>query len=126
MSPQETKKVGGICPQCGGKLTVGVLSRVEELADRPEGFKPQGAIPYKSLVPLAEIIAEVLGVQSRTKKVEEQYQKLINHFSNEFTVLLDADLDEMKKVVDLEIAQGIERARKGDLIIEPGYDGGIW
>ena len=123
MSPQETKKVGGICPQCGGKLTVGVLSRVEELADRPEGFKPQGAIPYKSLVPLAEIIAEVLGVQSRTKKVEEQYQKLINHFSNEFTVLLDADLDEMKKVVDLEIAQGIERARKGDLIIEPGYDG---
>ena len=123
MSPQETKKVGGICPQCGGKLTVGVLSRVEELADRPEGFKPQGAIPYKSLVPLAEIIAEVLGVQSRTKKVEEQYQKLINHFSNEFTVLLDADLDEMKKIVDLEIAQGIERARKGDLIIEPGYDG---
>ncbi len=123
MSPQETKKAGGICPQCGGKLTVGVLSRVEELADRPEGFKPQGAIPYKSLVPLAEIIAEALGVQSRTKTVEEQYQKLINQFSNEFTVLLDADLDEMKKVVDLEIAQGIERARKGDLIIEPGYDG---
>ena len=123
MSPQETKKAGGICPQCGGKLTVGVLSRVEELADRSEGFKPQGAIPYKSLVPLAEIIAEALGVQSRTKTVEEQYQKLINQFSNEFTVLLDADLDEMKKVVDLEIAQGIERARKGDLIIEPGYDG---
>jgi len=123
MSPQETKKTKGICPQCGRNLTVGVLSRVEQLADRATGFKSQDAIPYKSLVPLTEIIAEALGVQSQTKTVAEQYQKLISQFSNEFTVLLDASLDELRTVVSSEIVKGIEKVRKGDLIIEPGYDG---
>jgi uncharacterized protein (TIGR00375 family) len=123
MSPQETKKAKGICPKCGKKLTVGVLSRVDELADREMGFKPQNIIPYKSLVPLPEIIAEALGVKSRTKTVIEHYKKLIERFSNEFTILLDTPLQELNDFTLPEITQGIERARKGDLIIEPGYDG---
>jgi len=123
MSPQETKEVKGICPKCGKKLTVGVLSRVDELADREMGFKPQNIIPYKSLVPLPEIIAEALGVKSRTKTVIEHYKKLIEKFSNEFNILLDVSLQDLSAFTLPEIAQGIEKVRKGDLIIEPGYDG---
>jgi uncharacterized protein (TIGR00375 family) len=123
MSPQQTKEVKGICPKCGKSLTVGVLSRVDELADREMGFKPQNAIPYKSLVPLPEIIAEALGVQSRTKTVDEQYKKLIEKFSNEFAILLDISLKNLSAFTLPEIVQGIERVRKGELIIEPGYDG---
>lgn len=123
MSPQETKKIKGVCPECGRKLTIGVLNRVEQLADREAGFKPDNAIPYKSLVPLAEIIAKVLGVQSKTKKVAEQYQKLINRFSNEFAILLDVPIEEIKITTEPEIGEAIEKVRKGDLVIEPGYDG---
>jgi uncharacterized protein (TIGR00375 family) len=123
MSPQQTKENKGICPKCGKKLTIGVLSRVDELADRETGFKPKNAIPYKSLVPLPEIIAEALGVQSRTKTVDEYYKKLIERFSNEFAILLDVSLKDLSAFTLPEIVQGIERVRKGELIIEPGYDG---
>ena len=123
MSPQQTKENKGICPKCGKKLTVGVLSRVDELAGRETGFKPRNAIPYKSLVPLPEIIAEALGVQSRTKTVDEYYKKLIERFSNEFAILLDVSLKDLSAFTLPEIVQGIERVRKGELIIEPGYDG---
>ena len=104
-------------------LTVGVLSRVDKLADREMGFKPKNAIPYKSLVPLPEIIAEALGVQPRTKTVAEQYEKLIEKFSNEFAILLDVSLQDLSAFTLPEIVPGIERVRKGELIIEPGYDG---
>lgn len=123
MSSEQTKKAKGICPKCGRKLTVGVLSRVDELADRKEGFVPSDAIPYKSLVPLAEIIAQSLGVQPHTKTVAEHYQKLIQRFSNEFNILLDVPLSELNTFTLPEIAEGIDKVRKGKLIIEPGYDG---
>jgi PHP family Zn ribbon phosphoesterase len=123
MSPEQRKKVKGICPECGRKLTVGVLSRVDELADRKEGFVPPGAIPYKSLVPLKEIIAEAVGVGTQTKSVDEQYQILIQKFSNEFNILLDVSLEELNKFTLPKIAEGIKRVRDGKLIIEPGYDG---
>jgi uncharacterized protein (TIGR00375 family) len=123
MSPEQRKKVKGICPKCGRALTVGVLSRVDELADRKSGFVPPGAIPYKSLVPLKEIIAEAIGVGSQTKTVEEYYQKLIQQFSNEFNILLDVSLEELNKFTLPKIAEGIKRVRDGKLIIEPGYDG---
>jgi len=122
-SPEETKKIKGICPKCGRKLTVGVATRVDELADRKEGFVPPGAIPYKSLVPLQEIIAEAVGVGPQTKTVAEHYQRLIQQFSNEFNVLLNVPLEELNKSTLPEIAEGIKRVRKGELIIEPGYDG---
>lgn len=123
MSPEQRKKVKGICPKCGRKLTVGVLSRIEELANKEKNFIPKNAVPYKSLVPLKEIIAEAIGVQSQTKTVEEHYQKLIQKFSNEFSVLLDTPLDELYKFTLPKIAEGIKRVREDKLIIEPGYDG---
>jgi PHP family Zn ribbon phosphoesterase len=74
---------------------------------------------------LPEIIAEALGVQSRTKTVDEYYKKLIERFSNEFAILLDVSLKDLNAFTLPEIVQGIERVRKGELIIEPGYDGGF-
>ena len=123
LSPAETKKYNGICPVCGRPLTVGVLSRVEQLADRPEGFKPEAAIPYKSLIPLAEIIAEVLGVGVGTKEVEKEYKSLIEKFASEFNVLLDVAISDLKSVTLPEIAEAISRVREGKVKVEPGYDG---
>ncbi|MBZ1345106.1 MAG: endonuclease Q family protein [Candidatus Nealsonbacteria bacterium] len=123
LSPQESKKSGNICPNCGRPLTIGVLNRVEELADRPEGFKPENAIPFKSLIPLGEIIADALGVMTSTKRVEKEYKNLIDKFGSEFNILLDASRSELEKADLPEIAEGIIRVREGKANIEPGYDG---
>jgi len=123
LSPKETKKYNGICPVCGRLLTIGVLNRVEELADREEGFVPENAIPYKSLILLREIIAEALGVESATKGVQKEYKNLIENFDSEFNVLLKASRGNLEKITFPEIAEGILRAREGKLFIEPGYDG---
>lgn len=123
MSPEQRKKVQGICPQCGRQMTVGVLSRVDALADRKEGFVRPDVIPYKRLVPLPEIIAEALSVGVQTKTVQNQYQKLIQRFSNEFHILLDVPEQELEEFTLPRIAEGIKKVRKGELIIDPGYDG---
>ncbi|MCD6550019.1 DNA helicase UvrD [bacterium] len=122
-SPQESKKYNNICPVCGKPLTIGVLNRVEELADRPEGFRPEGSIPFKSLIPLKEIIAEALGLGSETKEVDTEYNNLIKQFESEFNVLLHVSRQDLETVVLPEIAEGIIRAREGKVYIEPGYDG---
>ncbi len=88
-SPQESKKYNNICPNCGKPLTIGVLNRVQELSDRPLGMRPKGAIPFKSLVPLMEIIAEALGKTAIAKQVGIEYHKLINNLGNEFEILLN-------------------------------------
>jgi len=123
LSPQETKKTAGLCPVCGKPLTIGVLSRVEELADRPIGFKPTGAIPFKSLVPLEEVIAEALGVLPGAKQVSFEYQNLIKKVGNEFKVLLEASEQELNEATLPEIATAIKRVREGQVAVEPGYDG---
>jgi len=123
LSPTETKKYNGICPNCGKPLTIGVLNRVEELADRAEGSKPEKVIPFKSLVPLEEIIADALGVMPGTKQVEQEYKNLIGKFKNEFNVLISASLPELESATLSEIAEGIIRVREGKVFIEPGYDG---
>jgi len=123
LSPKETKKYNGICPVCGKPLTVGVLNRVEELADREEGFNPENAIPFKSLVPLEEIIADVIGQNTGTKEVEKDYEDLIKKFGSEFNILLEADREELEKSGLPEIVEGIIRARDGKVSKEPGYDG---
>ena len=123
MSPEERKKVKGICPVCGKSLTVGVLSRVEELADRPKEEVPANAIPFKSLVPLKEIIAGALNCQVKTKAVEEEYQKLISQFPNELHILLEANDQDLQRATTPKIAEGIMRIREGKVILEPGYDG---
>ena len=104
-------------------MTIGVLNRVDGLADRPEGFKPEKAIPFKSLIPLVEIIADALGVLRGAKQVEKEYQNLIKKFDNEFRVLLDVTREELGVVTLSEIAEGIIRVREGKVFIEPGYDG---
>jgi uncharacterized protein (TIGR00375 family) len=123
LSPKESKKYNNICPNCGKPLTIGVLNRVEELADRPDGFKPDKAIPFKSLVPLAEIIADVLGVLPGAKAAEKQYQILIEKFGNEFEILLNASSQNLENATLSEIAEGIERVREGKVFVTPGYDG---
>jgi len=123
LSPQESKKYNNICPNCGRPLTIGVLNRVEELADRPEGTMPPSVIPFKSFVPLGEIIAEVLGVLPLAKQVELEYQKLVREFGNEFNVLLNVSENDLEKTTLPEIAQGIKKVREGKVQIEPGYDG---
>lgn len=122
-SPQESKKNKGICPQCHRPLTIGVLNRVEELADRPVGGGKEGKIPFRSLVPLGEIISEALGVASVTKKTMEEYENLIRRFGNEFAILLEAGSKELMANTLPEIAEGIIRVREGKVKIEPGYDG---
>jgi len=123
LAPFEAKKYNNLCPVCGKPLTIGVLHRVEELADKPEGFQPPGAIPFKSLVPLKEIIADAVGRGTETLEVEKEYKKLIESFGSEFKVLLEADLSELETVVRPQIAQGIVRVREGKVEVTPGYDG---
>ena len=122
-SPKETIKSGGTCPVCGKPLTIGVLSRVEELADKPEGRAPEGAIPFKSLVPLKEIIGEALGTLPGSKKVEEEYQNLIKKLGSEFNILIETNKEGLAAATLPEIVEGISRVREGKLVIEPGYDG---
>ena len=123
LSPKESKKYNNICPVCGRPLTIGVLNRVEELADRPDGFKPENAIPFKSLVPLEEIIAEALGVQPGTQQVLKEYQNLIEKFGSELEVLLEISQKELQSSTLPEISEGIIRVREGKVFTEPGYDG---
>ncbi|HUV81380.1 MAG TPA: endonuclease Q family protein [Patescibacteria group bacterium] len=122
-SPQETKKHNGLCPVCGKPLTVGVLNRIEELADREEGFIPEKSLPFKSLVPLGEIIADVLNCSVGTKAVEKEYKDLIEKFGSEFKVLLNISEKELAAATLVEISQAVIRVREGKVIKEPGYDG---
>ena len=122
-TPTQTKKLGGLCLKCKKSLTVGVLSQVEKLADRPEGYRPPDAIPYVSLVELDKIIAQALGVKSRKSvKVQAEYEKLIK-YHNEFEILLDLSYDELAKITTPIIVEGIKRVREGKLKITPGFDG---
>jgi uncharacterized protein (TIGR00375 family) len=122
-SPSQTKAEQSLCPNCHKKLTIGVMHRVEELADRPEGFIPKNAIPSIHLIPLEEVIAEALGVRVGTKAVEAEYERLIERGSSEFRILLDATPDELATYVPPNILEGIVRMRQGKVSIIPGHDG---
>lgn len=122
LSPAQTRAYKGICPKCGKPITRGVLYRVEELADRKEGFNLAGAIPYRSLVPLAEIIAAALGKVKTSKIVSETYRQFISQFGNEFKILLDTDPSAIARL-EPRVAEGIRSIRNGNLEILPGYDG---
>lgn len=124
LTPEETKKLNKVCPVCKKPVTVGVAYRVNQLADRPEGFKPPNAIPYKNMVPLDEIIAEGLGVASATTKgVREEYKRIVYEFGGELPVLFDFSRPDLIRTIRPEIVEGIMRVREGKLHIEPGYDG---
>lgn len=124
LSPKEAIKLGNICPVCRKKLTKGVEQRVEELADRPEGFIPENAIGYMHLLPLSEIIATALGVDSpSTQQIWNIYNRLIEKFGDEYTVLIDAPKQALSEVVDQRTAEAILRVREGKIKVIPGYDG---
>ena len=130
-SPEETKKHNGVCPKCSRRLTIGVMNRVDKLADRPviesetEGYYQSynGRIPFYNLIPLDEIIAEVYGVGVAAKKVKEEYQNLIKKFGSELKILLETKDEELRGTVDEKIRQGIKAVREKRLKIRPGFDG---
>ncbi len=120
--PKETKKLKGICPVCKQPLTIGVLRRVDDLADRAEP-EPKNKIPYKNLLPLKEIIAAAFGIGDKSKKVEAEYQKLIKAGKNEFNVLLNLNAQEIAKISSPEIAEAMNKMRNGEIKLIPGFDG---
>jgi len=124
LSPKEAIRLGNRCPVCRRRLTKGVEQRVEELADRPVGFRPEGAIGYMHLLPLSEIISAVMGLTYQgAQGVWSIYNALVSRFGGEYTVLIDAPMEEMVKIVDPMVAEAVVRVREGKVKILPGYDG---
>ena len=122
-NPFEQKYPENRCPVCSKKLTIGVMNRVEQLADRSAGHRNENFPGFKHLVPLREIIAESFESTTTSKKVEEEYKNLVNRLGSEFAILLDLDEQTLIKEINPKIAEGIINVRKGDIQIDPGYDG---
>ena len=144
-TPEQTKKLKGVCPVCKKPLTIGVMSRVEELADRPAFVPPSGATAclsgrqagkpaglnppigkagFVKLVELDKIIAEALDIKSRSSnKVQTEYNNLIRQGGSELNILLNVSLKELEKMTDAAIVEGVKRVRAGRLLIKPGFDG---
>jgi uncharacterized protein (TIGR00375 family) len=123
LPPEETKKNNNRCPKCRRPLTIGVMNRVCQLADRAEGFVPENAIPFKSLVPLSEIIAEAKGVKTASVASEKEYFNIVAKFGTEFNVLLKASREELMKGLPHRLAEGVLRMREGKVSAVAGYDG---
>ena len=123
ISPSEALKLKNICPKCSKPLTVGVLQRVEQLADRPDGFVPKNAVPFKNLLPLSEIASLSSGTGIATKKTWELYNRLIKEFGTEMNVLLNAEFEKIKFVVGEKLANLVIRNRNSQIRVKPGCDG---
>jgi DNA helicase-2/ATP-dependent DNA helicase PcrA len=123
LSPEETRRYDGRCPRCNRRVTTGVMHRVEDLADRPPGSRPPQARPYQSIIPLLEIIAQVMQVGVTSNKVVSTYLDLLNKLGNEYHVLVEAELSHIRQADSDLLAEAIGRMRAGQVTILPGYDG---
>ena len=123
LEPEETKRRDGLCPTCGKELTVGVMHRVDELADRANGARPQTPTPFRSFIPLPEVLGEIHCVGASSRRVADAYENLVSKLGPELFILEQAPLDELHKAGSTLLAEGIARMREGRVIREAGYDG---
>lgn len=123
LMPAVTRRMKGLCPVCGKKLTVGVLHRVEALADRKVGYRPNTTVPARHVLPLEEIIAAAFGQRPNTKKVAAEYDRLVTQHGSELAILLERSEEELAAQTPERIVSGIMRVRRGEVRISPGYDG---
>ena len=123
LSPVEAERLGGICPVCGKKLTMGVDHRVEQLADRAEGFVKKDGKKYESLVPLPEVISACMGYSTASKKVQGCFEQMLQTLGTEFDILRNVPSEDIKTCAGERIAEGIENVRTGNVKRIPGYDG---
>jgi uncharacterized protein (TIGR00375 family) len=122
LDPMETRRLGLTCPVCGKPLTVGVLHRVMELADREQPIYREDSPKVFSLIPLPEVLGEILGTGPASKKVMEQYGRTIARFGSEFDLLLHTPPDEIRQASPI-LGEAVERMRSGRVIRKPGFDG---
>ncbi len=123
MSPEETIKHNYICPVCGKKVTLGVMHRIEKLADKKMGFKPKGSPPFYSIVPLEEIIAETLEVGVKSRAVKNAYRILLQKLGSELKILMDVPLKDIGDAGSPILQEAVSRMRAGKVNIKPGFDG---
>ncbi len=123
LEPAETRKADGLCPACGKPLTVGVMHRVEELADQPEEARRGRTDPFRSLVPLPEIVAEIRGTQTKTRGVEEAVAQLVGRLGPEMDILERIPLEDVARAADPLLVEALARLRAGQVRRESGYDG---
>ena len=123
LAPRETIGHDNLCPSCGKRVTIGVLHRIEALADAPDGRRPECAPPFYSVIPLAEIIGKVLKVGVSSKKVQQCYFDLLGKLGNEFTILLETPVEDIARAGFPHLGEAIRRIRAGKIRISPGFDG---
>ena len=121
--PATTRAHGGRCTACGKPVTVGVYHRMEELADRPRGARPDCAGPFASLIPLPEALGEMLSVGPGSKRVQREYHRLVERLGPELAILREVPLEEIDAAGGAVLAEGIRRMRAGEVRAEGGYDG---
>lgn len=123
LEPHETRAAGGTCSVCGKALTVGVMHRVETLADRMDDASPDTAGGVQSLVPLPEVLSELYQVGSKSKRVNQRYEQLLGQLGPELPLLTEVPLDDIRRVTSSLFAEAITRLREHRVIREAGYDG---